>query len=146
MAYVNAARTVWGAVDDPDDDHRGFLLPIKNNLAPRALRKWGFAYRWEGDAIVWEDEPVHIDIDDILARELAPAQQAKPESDPAVVTIKDWVEMYLPAQGKPGHTDSEKDQILAYDATVWDWKWDGNIAKGERESTAPNPKYTWAAK
>jgi FtsP/CotA-like multicopper oxidase with cupredoxin domain len=73
-------------------------------------------------------------------------QKTNWKSDPAVVTIKDWVEMYLPAQGKPGHTDSEKDQILAYDATVWDWKWDGNIAKGERESTAPNPKYTWAAK
>jgi hypothetical protein len=54
--------------------------------------------------------------------------------------------MFVPAQGKPGHTDKEKDQILAYDSTVWDWKWDGNIARGERESTAQNPKYPWAAK
>ena len=38
--------------------------------------------------------------------------------------------------GKPGHTDDEKGQIMAYDATVWDWKWDGNMAHGERESTA----------
>ena len=29
---------------------------------------------------------------------------------------------------------------------MWDWKWDGNIARGERESTAQNPKYSWAAK
>ena len=49
-------------------------------------------------------------------------------------------------QGKPGHTDDEKGQIVAYDSTVWDWKWDGNMARGERESTAQNPKYPAAAK
>jgi FtsP/CotA-like multicopper oxidase with cupredoxin domain len=68
------------------------------------------------------------------------------KSNPVVVNIKDWVEMYLPAAGKPGHTEDEKAQIMAYDATVWDWKWNGNVAVGERESTAPNPKYPWAAK
>ena len=36
--------------------------------------------------------------------------------------------MLVPTKGKPGHTDDEKGQILAYDATVWDWKWDGNRA------------------
>ncbi len=63
-----------------------------------------------------------------------------------VVTIKDWVEMQVPTMGKPGHKDDEKGQIMAYDATVWDWKWDGNKALGERESTAKNPKYPSAAK
>ncbi len=74
------------------------------------------------------------------------SQKTNWKSDPVIVNVKDWVEMFVPAQGKPGHTDSEKDQILAYDATVWDWKWDGNIARGERESTAQNPKYSWAVK
>jgi FtsP/CotA-like multicopper oxidase with cupredoxin domain len=73
-------------------------------------------------------------------------QKTNWKSNPVIVNIKDWVEMFVPAQGKPGHTDKEKDQILAYDSTVWDWKWDGNIARGERESTAQNPKYPWAAK
>lgn len=63
-----------------------------------------------------------------------------------VVNLKDWVEMQVPAMGKPGHKDDEKGQIFAYDATVWDWKWDGNKALGERQSTAPNPKYPAAAK
>ncbi|WP_447976964.1 hypothetical protein [Candidatus Nitrospira bockiana] len=63
-----------------------------------------------------------------------------------IVTIKDWVEMQVPTMGKPGHKDDERGQILAYDATVWDWKWDGNRALGERESTAQNPKYPAAAK
>jgi len=73
-------------------------------------------------------------------------QKTNWKSDPVIVNVKDWVEMFVPAQGKLGHTDKEKDQILAYDSTVWDWKWDGNIARGERESTAQNPKYQWAAK
>ncbi len=73
-------------------------------------------------------------------------QKTNWNSNPVVVNVKDWVEMFVPAQGKPGHTDDEKGQILSYDSTVWDWKWDGNIARGERESTAQNPKYTWAAK
>lgn len=63
-----------------------------------------------------------------------------------VVNIKDWVEMQVPTMGKPGHKEDERGQVLAYDATVWDWKWDGNKAVGERESTAKNPKYPAAAK
>ncbi len=74
------------------------------------------------------------------------SQKTNWKSDPAVVSIKDWVEMYLPAMGKPGHKDDERGQIMAYDATVWDWKWDGNKALGERESTAKYPKYPAAAK
>ncbi len=63
------------------------------------------------------------------------------KSNPAVVTIKDWVEIQLPTRGKPGHKDDEKGQILAYDATVLDWAWDGNRALSERESTIDNPKF-----
>jgi len=63
-----------------------------------------------------------------------------------IVNLKDWVEMQVPTMGKPGHVDDERGQIMAYDATVWDWKWDGKKALGERESTAKNPKYPAAAK
>ncbi|HJU05229.1 MAG TPA: multicopper oxidase domain-containing protein [Nitrospiraceae bacterium] len=63
------------------------------------------------------------------------------KSNPAVVTIKDWVGMMLPAQGKPGHKDDEKGQIVSYDATVLDWAWKGNRAFTEKESTIDNPKY-----
>ncbi|RMH38309.1 MAG: LysM peptidoglycan-binding domain-containing protein [Nitrospirae bacterium] len=64
------------------------------------------------------------------------------KSDPAVVNIKDWVEMQLPTQGKPGHTDDYVQQIKSYDATVVDWIWDGNRAMSEKEATAgENPKY-----
>jgi hypothetical protein len=54
--------------------------------------------------------------------------------------------MQVPTMGKPGYKEDENGQVLAYDATVWDWKWDGSKALGERESTAKNPKYLAAAK
>lgn len=63
------------------------------------------------------------------------------KSTPAVVTIKDWVEMQLPTQGKPGHKDDEVGQLKSYDATVLDWAWKGNLALTEKESTIANPKY-----
>jgi len=74
------------------------------------------------------------------------SQKTNWKADPAIVTIKDWVEIQVPTMGKPGHKDDEKGQIMAYDATVWDWKWDGTRALGERESTAVNPKYPAVAK
>src|SRR5207247_4781167 len=40
------------------------------------------------------------------------------KSNPAVVTIKDWVEMQLPNQGLPGHKTDEKEKIISYDDTV----------------------------
>ena len=59
------------------------------------------------------------------------------------IAIKDWVKMMLPPAGQPGHTADEKGQVEAYDATVWDWSWDGNKALGEPEVTGtfPWPKY-----
>ena len=63
------------------------------------------------------------------------------KSNPAVVTIKDWVEMQLPNQGLPGHKTDEKEQILSYDATVLDWTWKGTTAMTEKESTIANPRY-----
>ncbi len=59
------------------------------------------------------------------------------------IAIKDWVTMMLPPAGQPGHIADEKGQIQAYDATVWDWAWEGNKAMGEPEATGKfdNPKY-----
>lgn len=64
------------------------------------------------------------------------------KAEPAVVNIKDWVEMQLSNQGKPGHKDDEAGQMKAYDATVMDWVWDGSKAMSEKEPTlGENPKY-----
>ena len=58
-----------------------------------------------------------------------------------LVNIKDWVKYMLPPQGRPGHTDDEKGQILSYDGSVWDYDWKGVTALSERESTDKNPKF-----
>ncbi|MBA3611389.1 MAG: multicopper oxidase domain-containing protein [Nitrospirales bacterium] len=64
------------------------------------------------------------------------------KAEPAVVNIKDWVEMQLTNQGKPGHKDDELGQLKAYDASVLDWVWDGTKAMSEKEPTlGGNPKY-----
>ena len=63
------------------------------------------------------------------------------KTNPATITIKDWVEMQLPTMGKPGHKDDEKGQTVSYDATVLDWTWNGNVAMSEKENTIDNPKY-----
>ncbi len=60
------------------------------------------------------------------------------KAKPPKVSIKEWVEMMMPAQGKPGGTDDEHKQIVAMDATVLDWKWDGNTALNE-----PETKQVW---
>ncbi|QPJ62594.1 MAG: hypothetical protein G3M70_12215 [Candidatus Nitronauta litoralis] len=66
---------------------------------------------------------------------------SKWDQDVPVVNIHDWVKQMLPPQGKPGHTDDEKGQILAYDGTVWDYAWNGNKAMSEREATYAMAKY-----
>ncbi len=63
------------------------------------------------------------------------------KAEPAIVTIKDWVEMQLPPQGKPGHKDDETGQTRAYDASVLNWAWEGNRAMTEPENTVANPRY-----
>ena len=63
------------------------------------------------------------------------------KASPAVVHIKDWVSMFVPPQGKPGHKNDERGQTLSYDASVLNWAWDGNRAMTEPESEVPNPRY-----
>jgi FtsP/CotA-like multicopper oxidase with cupredoxin domain len=80
----------------------------------------------------WYDKKWHLTADK--------TDWSKPIPD---ISIKDWVKMMLPPAGQPGHTSDEKGQIEAYDATVWDWTWDGSRAMGEPEVTGTFdwPKY-----
>ncbi|HLB02378.1 MAG TPA: hypothetical protein VJM77_04515, partial [Nitrospiria bacterium] len=61
------------------------------------------------------------------------------KASPQMVSIKDWIEMQLPVQGKPGGQENEHKQIVSYDASVHDWKWDGNVALNE-----PETQQVWA--
>ncbi len=72
---------------------------------------------------------------------IIPKGKSNWKTNPATVTLYDWVEMQLPTRGMPGHTKDEVGQIKAYDATVVDWTWKGQTAMSEREATTHNPKY-----
>jgi hypothetical protein len=63
------------------------------------------------------------------------------KASPAIVTLKDWVEMQFPPQGLPGHKKDEREQTRSYDASVLNWGWQGNRAMTEPENTVPNPRY-----
>ena len=63
------------------------------------------------------------------------------KADPAIVTLKDWVEMQFPPQGLPGHKKDERDQTRSMTRPCWNWNWQGNRAMTEPENTVPNPRY-----
>ncbi len=66
--------------------------------------------------------------------------------NPAQISVSDWVTTMLPTQGKPGHVEDEKGQILSHDATVWDWSFEktskGLLAMTEKETKQTWPRYT----
>ena len=71
MAFVAAARAVWGVLQDQHDKNRRFLLPVKRNLS-KAQDGLAYAVVDAGNGtpqIAWEPDPVSIDIDEALAGE-----------------------------------------------------------------------------
>ncbi len=65
------------------------------------------------------------------------------KTDPAknVFTLSDWVEMQLPPKGRPGNQKGWKEQIIANDASVWNWEKKGNLYLGEPETMVNWAKY-----
>lgn len=73
LAFVAAARAAFLIAQDPNDDNRRMLLPMKNNIGND---KTGLAYSIESYAlengiftsrIVWETEPVDIKADEVMS-------------------------------------------------------------------------------
>jgi putative DNA primase/helicase len=67
LAFVAAARAVWGVVRDEERPTRRLLLPVKNNLGPEVK---GLAYEIQtvngAPSLLWETEPVEVSMDDAL--------------------------------------------------------------------------------
>ena len=55
--------------------------------------------------------------------------------------LSEWVEMQLPTKGLPGGKEDWKEQILAYDASVWDWAKEDDLYLGEPETFVKWAKY-----
>ena len=59
----------------------------------------------------------------------------------SLFSLTEWIEMQLPTRGLPGQKEDWKEQILAYDASVWDWDRKGDLFLGEPETFVKWPKY-----
>jgi hypothetical protein len=92
LAFIAAARQAWVVSKDKDDPDRRLLLPIKNNLAPDTE---GLAYRIEAagsddrPVVVWEDDPVSVSADDVLADHRGDGRSSSLEE------AKDWLREQL---------------------------------------------------
>jgi len=94
IAFTAAARSVIGVTKDRDDPSRRLVLPVKNNLGCDTL---GMAYRIEtadngAPVIMWEPDPVDIDINEALSTESDDYRTERQEAG-------DWLETEL--LGKP---------------------------------------------
>lgn len=90
IAFTAAARTAWAVTKDKDDPARRLMLPVKNNLGNDQS---GMAYRVEtapngAPLLMWEPDPVVIDINDALSNE---TDDLRSERQEAV----DWLETEL---------------------------------------------------
>ena len=62
-------------------------------------------------------------------------------AEKTIYTLRDWVEMQLPPKGLPGNKKGWKEQILAYDSSVWNWERQGELYLGEPETMVTWAKY-----
>ncbi len=69
------------------------------------------------------------------------AGDAKTDAASNFYSLTDWVEMQLPPKGLPGGKEDWKEQILAYDASVWNWEKEGDLYLGEPETMVSWAKY-----
>ena len=86
LAFVAAARSVLGVTKDLDDPNRRLVLPMKNNLGNDST---GMAYQIEtaengAPVVMWERDPVDIDINEVLNSSSDNEQWARNE-------VADWL-------------------------------------------------------
>ena len=94
IAFTASARSVWAVTKDRDDPNRRLVLPVKNNLGNDHS---GMAYKIEtaengAPVVMWEPNPVEIDINEALSNESNDEQWARGE-------VEDWLTDLL--RGKP---------------------------------------------
>ena len=94
IAFTAAARTAWAVTKDKDDPARRLMLPVKNNLGNDHS---GMAYTIGtadngAPVVMWEPDPVEIDINEALSNESNDEQWARSE-------VEDWLTDLL--GGKP---------------------------------------------
>ena len=76
LAFVAAARAVFGVAEDQQDPRRRLFVPLKMNVAPRPA---GLAFRLDGGRLTWDRGTVSIDADTALGGWEAKAERNERE-------------------------------------------------------------------
>ena len=101
LAFVAAARCVWGVVRDKQDRQRRLFLPVKNNLAPDTT---GLSYAVvERDGVpvlAWSADPVVTDVDEAMSSD-------RDEESGERAAIVEWLKVVL-ANGAIQSDEMEK--------------------------------------
>lgn len=95
LAYIATVRTAFALARDKGDPtgQRKLLLPIKNNIGSD---RGGLAFRLvapegkEIPALVWDPEPVYLDIDEALRPKRGPGKNGEQET--AIAEAKEWLD------------------------------------------------------
>jgi len=100
LAFVAAARAVWGIVEDEDIPGRVLMLPVKNNIAPKGdgLAYQILSHELGGSYLEWEPESVEASMDETLYQD---------GERSAVDEAADWLEDVL-AYGRVATTDLQR--------------------------------------
>ncbi|MBI4560542.1 MAG: AAA family ATPase [Candidatus Rokubacteria bacterium] len=76
LAFVAAARAVFGVAEDLDNPGRRLFVPLKMNVAPKPP---GLAFRLDGGRLTWEAGTVDVDADAALGGREASAERSERE-------------------------------------------------------------------
>jgi hypothetical protein len=104
VAYSNAARATWCVAMDPGKDGRRLLMPVKTNLPPD---RSSMAFTIIEGQVVWEPQPVKLDVNQVLSGPPSPAAAARQQRfEEAVEWLKEilangplpWAELFKRAR------------------------------------------------
>jgi len=74
LAFVAAARAVFGICEDQENPGRRLFVPLKMNLAPKPPT---LAFRIDGGGLAWADGSVDVDANQAMAGEDARAERSE---------------------------------------------------------------------
>jgi putative DNA primase/helicase len=93
IAFVAAARAVWGFGPDPAAATSSIMVPVKNNLAPLG-NALGYQITADGNGapyLIWQKEPRTVDAEDVLGGN----KKEKRERAEKLMEAKEWLRAKL---------------------------------------------------
>lgn len=140
IAFAAAARVVLAIAADPGDRNRSLIGGIKSNVGPVPDV---LAFRREGNGLVWEPHPAHVDIEKLLREGLPdePRQQQR-----AVDRAKGFLaQLFAESERRSArsiHEEAREDGILPW--ALHEAKETLKIASKREGGKAPPERGSWS--